>query len=213
MRIECTSGPVTTEVMGTVYRFDPDEDGRFIAEVFNPKHQVVFLAVTDHYRDVDAPEPELSLAAIDPTTAEVGAADLTLTVTGTGFGPDSVIVFNGGEEETTIVSDTQLTTIVKPSTASGAVAVPVWVRSGGEDSASIDFTFTEAGGPAAAIPVTEITGIGPAMQTRLAEAGITDARQIAALTEEEATALDEQLGLGGRIARDGWVEQAKALTG
>ena len=61
------------------------------------------------------------------------------------------------------------------------------------------------------LPVTEITGIGPAMAARLAEAGITSLEQIAELSEEEATQLDNYLNLGGRIARDNWVQQAKGL--
>jgi predicted flap endonuclease-1-like 5' DNA nuclease len=130
--------------MGTVYRFDPDEEGRFIAEVDNPKHIAVFLAVTDHYRDADAPEP-----AEPEELEDEGAGGMS------------------GE----------------PAAAEGEP-----------------------------IPPSEITGIGPAMESRLAVAGITDARQIAALTPEEAQTLDEELGLGGRIARDEWVEQAKALA-
>jgi IPT/TIG domain len=84
------------------------------------------------------------ITSIDPAHAEVGAADLTMTVTGTGFTAASVILFNNGEEATTFVSETSLTTGVKPSLASGPAVVPVQVREGELVSAPVDFTFTEA---------------------------------------------------------------------
>lgn len=84
------------------------------------------------------------LTSISPATAVVGDADFTMTAQGSGFTADSVIVFNDGEEPTTFVSDTELTTIVMPSTASGAVVVPVLVRNADGDSDPQDFTFTAA---------------------------------------------------------------------
>jgi len=86
-----------------------------------------------------------TLSGIDPATAVVGDADLTMTATGTGFTTDSRINFNGGDEPTEFLSETQLTTIVKPSTAwhEGAT-VPVLVRTGEWKSAAYDFTFTPA---------------------------------------------------------------------
>jgi IPT/TIG domain len=94
------------------------------------------------------PEPgePATLTALSPQTAVVGDADLTMTATGTGFTADSVIVFNGGEEQTTFVSETELTTGVKPSLASGAGDVPVLVRTAAGDTAPLNFTFTAAGG-------------------------------------------------------------------
>jgi len=66
-------------------------------------------------------------------------------------------------------------------------------------------------GEAEVLPVTEINGIGPAMEARLHEAGITSLQQIAELRESEAEELDTYLGLGGRITRDNWVQQARDL--
>jgi predicted flap endonuclease-1-like 5' DNA nuclease len=63
------------------------------------------------------------------------------------------------------------------------------------------------------IAVTEITGIGAAIASKLADNGITDARQIAKMTPDDAAALDDKLGLGGRVTRDDWIGQAKALVG
>ena len=76
---------------------------------------------------------------------------------------------------------------------------------------------TEAAAPAPdaahAIPVTTLKGLGPKVAARLADLGITDARQLAALDEGEAATLDADLGsFSGRMARDRWIEQARLLA-
>jgi hypothetical protein len=89
------------------------------------------------------PEPAV-LTSITPDTAVIGDPDLTLSAIGTGFTAESVIVFNGGDEPTTFVSATEVTTGVKPSTATTAGAYPVFVRGAdGAETASLDFTFTD----------------------------------------------------------------------
>ena len=45
----------------------------------------------------------------------VWGPDVTLHVQGTGFTPETVILFNGLEEPTVFVSATDVTTLVKPS--------------------------------------------------------------------------------------------------
>lgn len=56
-----------------------------------------------------------------------------------------------------------------------------------------------------------ISGIGPKLEKVLNARGIWTYGQIAALSGAEIAALDEQLGFAGRIGRDDWVGQAKAL--
>ena len=56
-----------------------------------------------------------------------------------------------------------------------------------------------------------IAGIGPKLEASLNAAGIHRYAQIARLTAKQATALDARLGLRGRLAREKWIEQAKAL--
>ncbi|MDQ2892505.1 MAG: hypothetical protein M3R64_05380 [Pseudomonadota bacterium] len=64
-----------------------------------------------------------------------------------------------------------------------------------------------------AIPVTTLKGLGPKVAARLAELGITDARQLAALDPAAVAALDAQLGtFAGRMARDRWIDQARLLA-
>ncbi len=56
-----------------------------------------------------------------------------------------------------------------------------------------------------------IRGIGAVLRQRLNDLGITTFAQIAAFSEADLARVDEVLNFKGRIAREGWVEQAKAL--
>ena len=56
-----------------------------------------------------------------------------------------------------------------------------------------------------------LSGVGPAIAKRLAEAGITSYQQIADLDEAGIKELDEKANLGGRIEREEWQEQAREL--
>lgn len=62
-------------------------------------------------------------------------------------------------------------------------------------------------------PVSTLKGLGPKLATRLGELGITTVGQVAALSADDAAALDAQLGpFAGRIERDRWIEQARFLA-
>ena len=58
----------------------------------------------------------------------------------------------------------------------------------------------------------KLSGVGPKLAEKLNAAGITTFAQIAAWTEEDVARIDEQLSFKGRIEREGWIEQAKALV-
>ncbi len=58
----------------------------------------------------------------------------------------------------------------------------------------------------------QLSGIGPALEKKLHEAGVTTFAQIASWGADEIAEFDEKLSFKGRIEREGWVEQAKALT-
>jgi predicted flap endonuclease-1-like 5' DNA nuclease len=65
----------------------------------------------------------------------------------------------------------------------------------------------------AADDLTRMKGVGPRLAERLNAAGITSFAQLAALSPEEAEALDARLGdFRGRIHRDRWIEQAGFLA-
>ena len=69
---------------------------------------------------------------------------------------------------------------------------------------------TEA--PAGADDLKKLSGVGPALEKKLHAAGVTTFAQIAAWTEDDVAAIDEQLSFKGRIEREGWIEQAKELA-
>ncbi len=66
--------------------------------------------------------------------------------------------------------------------------------------------------PEASDDLSQITGVGPAMVKKLNDAGIYSFAQLAALKKAEAEALDAKIGARGRVVRDAWVKQAKALA-
>lgn len=69
------------------------------------------------------------------------------------------------------------------------------------------------GGGGGADDLTRLKGVGPKLAARLGELGITRFADIAALSPEQAAALDAQLGsFQGRMARDRWIEQAGYLA-
>ncbi|WP_225204483.1 hypothetical protein [Novosphingobium huizhouense] len=62
--------------------------------------------------------------------------------------------------------------------------------------------------------LTRIKGIGPKLNARLKELGVTRFAQIAAWSEADLAGIDAQLGaFAGRPKRDAWVEQAALLAG
>jgi predicted flap endonuclease-1-like 5' DNA nuclease len=57
-----------------------------------------------------------------------------------------------------------------------------------------------------------ISGVGPGLEKKLQDAGITTYAQIAKLTEREITELETHVvKFAGRITRDDWIGQAKQL--
>lgn len=59
----------------------------------------------------------------------------------------------------------------------------------------------------------KIKGIGPKIESSLHTLGIVRLDQIAGWTDADIERIDAQLPLRGRIRRDRWVEQARALVG
>ncbi|SIO21583.1 LSU ribosomal protein L21P [Rhodovulum sp. ES.010] len=66
--------------------------------------------------------------------------------------------------------------------------------------------------PAAGDDLKKLSGVGPAMEKKFHEAGVTRFAQIAAWTPEQVAAMDARLGAKGKIEKEGWVEQAKTLA-
>jgi large subunit ribosomal protein L21 len=56
-----------------------------------------------------------------------------------------------------------------------------------------------------------IGGVGPALEKKLAAAGVTSLNQIAAWTADDVAKFDAELNFKGRIEREEWIDQAKDL--
>lgn len=66
----------------------------------------------------------------------------------------------------------------------------------------------------AAAPVDDlklISGVGPALEKKLNENGITSLKQIAVWTADDIASFDDKLSFHGRIEREDWIGQAKDL--
>lgn len=59
----------------------------------------------------------------------------------------------------------------------------------------------------------KISGIGPRLEQVLHDRGIATYADVAALSKAALKKLDTELGLEGRVVRDDWAGQAKALSG
>ena len=64
----------------------------------------------------------------------------------------------------------------------------------------------------AADDLKKISGVGPKLENTLNQIGVFHFAQIARLSQKAIDELDDKLPFKGRIARDKWVDQAKALT-
>jgi len=57
-----------------------------------------------------------------------------------------------------------------------------------------------------------ISGVGPVLEKKLNALGVTRYAQVAAFKKADIVKLDDALSFKGRIERDGWVKQARALA-
>lgn len=58
----------------------------------------------------------------------------------------------------------------------------------------------------------KISGVGPALEKKLNDLGITTFEQVANFTADDIEKVDDALSFKGRIERDDWVSQARALA-
>ncbi len=65
---------------------------------------------------------------------------------------------------------------------------------------------------AAADDLKLLSGVGPALEKKLNENGVTTFAQIAGWKKADVADMDEKLSFKGRIEREGWIAQAKDLA-
>ena len=120
-----------------------------------------------------------------------------------------------GEEtaaEETAIEETAAEEIAGGDTAEAAPAAEVAI----EETITVPElevpTFERLAAPRGAPDdLKKISGVGPVLEQKLNDLGIFHYWQIAALNEDDMKALDEDLALHGRISRDDWIGQARAL--
>jgi hypothetical protein len=89
-----------------------------------------------------------TIATLAPDNTAAGAPAFTLTITGTKFGANAVVFFNGVAQHTTFASATQVSAMIPGTAVANAGAMPVVVRvtttnqygTVTQSSNSIDFT-------------------------------------------------------------------------
>ena len=72
----------------------------------------------------------------------------------------------------------------------------------------LDAVYREA---RAQVDLSRLSGMGPQLEKKLNDAGIFHYWQFASMTPEDAARVDAEAKLSGRIEREGWIQQARAL--
>jgi hypothetical protein len=106
-----------------------------------------------------SPNPVPALSEVTPNSATTGSVALTVTASGSGFIPSSVIEWNGAALATTYVSSTSLTAQIPASDLSAAGTANVAVQNpapGGGMSSVVSFTIATPPNP-----TPTITSISP----------------------------------------------------
>lgn len=103
----------------------------------------------------------------------------------------------------------------EPAAAEPAAEAPVAAEEPAvEEAAAVEaevtplFTAPEG----AADDLKKISGVGPALEKKLNDLGITQFSQIAAFTADDNERVDAVLNFKGRVERDNWVQQAKEFV-
>jgi large subunit ribosomal protein L21 len=103
------------------------------------------------------------------------------------------------------------------SVATAAAAAPAPKKAAGKPKADkkADAPKDAPAAPASAADaddLKQLSGVGPALEKKLHEAGVTTFAQIASWTADDIAEMDEKLSFKGRIEREGWVDQAKKIV-
>ena len=80
-----------------------------------------------------------TIATLSPASAMHGGSGFTLTINGSNFGTDVVVYWNGAAQGTMYVTGNQVTAAITGTDILNAGMVPVYVRSGGNNSNPVNF--------------------------------------------------------------------------
>jgi len=96
--------------------------------------------------------------------------------------------------------------------AAAAAAAPKAEKKAPAKKAAAPKAEKKAAPAAGGDDLKQLSGVGPALEKKLHENGVTTFAQIAAWTEADVADMDEKLSFKGRIEREGWIEQAKKIA-
>jgi hypothetical protein len=80
-----------------------------------------------------------SIATLTPNSVPVNSVPFTITIDGSNFGADAVVFWHGNAHMTTFVSAKEITTTLTDTDLMFTGLVPVYVRTGGLNSNTVEF--------------------------------------------------------------------------
>lgn len=83
-----------------------------------------------------------SITELSPSSVPVGSVPFTMTVNGVNFGTDSIVFWNGTPHNAIVVTSKQLLVNLTDTDLTHFGLVPVFVRTGGLNSNTVDFDVT-----------------------------------------------------------------------
>jgi hypothetical protein len=83
-----------------------------------------------------------SITELTPDSVPVNSVPFAVTVNGANFGADAVVFWNGNPVSTRFVTPMQLMAVLTPTDLDFAGLIPVYVRTAGLNSNTVDFNVT-----------------------------------------------------------------------
>ena len=81
-----------------------------------------------------------AITELTPNTVPVNSVPFTMTINGGNFGTDTVVFWNGNPQFTTFITAQQIMVAVTANDLNFWGQVPVYVRTGGMNSNTVDFS-------------------------------------------------------------------------
>jgi IPT/TIG domain len=83
-----------------------------------------------------------SITELVPNSVPVNSVPFAITINGTNFLTDAIVVWNGTPLSTTVVSSNQLVAVLEATNLMNVGLIRVFVRTGGLNSNTVDFDVT-----------------------------------------------------------------------
>ena len=83
-----------------------------------------------------------AIATLTPNSVPVNSVPFSMTINGSNFGTDATVFWQGTAQSTLFITQNQLLVRVTASDLMFTGAVPVYVRTSGQNSNTVDFEVT-----------------------------------------------------------------------